>query len=61
MLFFKLIDLCFISDGGRLENFLPPLEYFLEAPELGELIDSKSFQYLMRLGYEHIHESYQTN
>ncbi|KFB36140.1 AGAP003503-PA-like protein [Anopheles sinensis] len=42
-------------------EFLPPLEYFLEAPELGELTDSKSFQYLMRLGYEHIHESYQTN
>uniref|UniRef100_A0A182JBK9 Nucleoporin Nup133/Nup155-like N-terminal domain-containing protein n=1 Tax=Anopheles atroparvus TaxID=41427 RepID=A0A182JBK9_ANOAO len=60
MLFFKLIDLCFISDGGRLENFLPPLESFLDAPELGDLVDSKAFQYLMKLGYEHIRESYQT-
>ncbi|XP_035903262.1 nuclear pore complex protein Nup133 [Anopheles stephensi] len=58
MLFFRLIDLCYISDAGELENFLPPLESFLNAPELGELTQSKSFQYLMKLGYEHINESY---
>ncbi|XP_052902993.1 nuclear pore complex protein Nup133 [Anopheles moucheti] len=58
MLFFRLIDLCYISDAGDLENFLPPLESFLNAPELGDLTQSKSFQYLMKLGYEHISESY---
>ncbi|XP_053669635.1 nuclear pore complex protein Nup133 [Anopheles nili] len=58
MLFFKLIDLCYISDVGELENFLPPLESFLNASELGELTQSKSFQYLMKLGYEHINDSY---
>uniref|UniRef100_A0A182R889 Nucleoporin Nup133/Nup155-like N-terminal domain-containing protein n=1 Tax=Anopheles funestus TaxID=62324 RepID=A0A182R889_ANOFN len=58
MLFFRLIDLCYISDAGELENFLPPLESFLNAPELGDLTQSKSFQYLMKLGYEHISESY---
>uniref|UniRef100_A0A182P085 Nucleoporin Nup133/Nup155-like N-terminal domain-containing protein n=1 Tax=Anopheles epiroticus TaxID=199890 RepID=A0A182P085_9DIPT len=58
MLFFRLIDLCYISDAGELENFLPPLESFLNAPELGDLTQSKSFQYLMKLGYEHINESY---
>lgn len=57
MLFFKLIDLCYIMDG-ELENFLPPLESFLNAPELGDLTQSKSFQYLLKLGYEHISESY---
>ncbi|XP_052864954.1 nuclear pore complex protein Nup133 [Anopheles cruzii] len=57
MLFFKLIDLCYIMDG-ELENFLPPLESFLNAPELGALTKSKSFQYLLKLGYEHITESY---
>uniref|UniRef100_A0A182MU25 Nucleoporin Nup133/Nup155-like N-terminal domain-containing protein n=1 Tax=Anopheles culicifacies TaxID=139723 RepID=A0A182MU25_9DIPT len=58
MLFFRLIDLCYISDAGELENFLPPLESFLNATELGDLTQSKSFQYLMKLGYEHISESY---
>uniref|UniRef100_A0A182QEJ5 Nucleoporin Nup133/Nup155-like N-terminal domain-containing protein n=1 Tax=Anopheles farauti TaxID=69004 RepID=A0A182QEJ5_9DIPT len=58
MLFFRLIDLCYISDAGELDNFLPPLESFLNAPELGDLTQSKSFQYLMKLGYEHINESY---
>ncbi|XP_049535624.1 nuclear pore complex protein Nup133 [Anopheles darlingi] len=57
MLFFKLIDVCYLMDGD-LENFLPPLESFLNAPELGDLTQSKSFQYLLKLGYEHISESY---
>ncbi|XP_055536307.1 nuclear pore complex protein Nup133 [Wyeomyia smithii] len=57
MMFFRLIDLCFILDG-ELENFLPPVESFLTAPELGELAESKSFQYLIKLGYEHIYDSY---
>lgn len=57
MMFFRLIDLCYILDG-ELENFLPPVESFLSAPELGDLVESKSFQYLIKLGYEHIYDSY---
>ncbi|XP_055603804.1 nuclear pore complex protein Nup133 [Uranotaenia lowii] len=57
MMFFRLIDLCYILDG-ELENFLPAVENFLTAPELGELVESKAFQYLIKLGYEHIYESY---
>ncbi|XP_058458903.1 nuclear pore complex protein Nup133-like [Malaya genurostris] len=57
MMFFRLIDLCYILDG-ELENFLPPVESFLTAPELCELTESKSFQYLIKLGYEHIYDSY---
>ncbi|XP_053688434.1 nuclear pore complex protein Nup133 isoform X2 [Sabethes cyaneus] len=57
MMFFRLIDLCYILDG-ELENFLPPVESFLTATELGELVESKSFQYLIKLGYEHIYDSY---
>ncbi|XP_058813495.1 nuclear pore complex protein Nup133 [Topomyia yanbarensis] len=57
MMFFRLIDLCYILDG-ELENFLPPVENFLTATELGELAENKSFQYLIKLGYEHIYDSY---
>lgn len=57
MMFFRLIDLCYILDG-ELENFLPPVESFLSAPELGALVENKAFQYLIKLGYEHIYESY---
>lgn len=58
MMFFRLIDLCYMLDG-ELENFLPPAKNFLTAPELGELVESKSFQYLLKLGYENICNSYQ--
>ncbi|XP_001847396.2 nuclear pore complex protein Nup133 [Culex quinquefasciatus] len=57
MMFFRLIDLCYILDG-ELENFLPAVENFLGASELGDLVESKSFQYLIKLGYEHIYDSY---
>lgn len=44
--------------GSNIEDFLPPIEHFLEAPELASLTPLKSFQFLLKLGYEHINESY---
>lgn len=41
-----------------LEEYLPPIEDFLEAPELVQLTSDKSFQFLFKLGYEYISESY---
>lgn len=40
-----------------IEEFLPPMEELLEAHELGSLTSSKSFQFLLKLGYEHLFES----
>lgn len=57
LLFFKLVDLCFFMDAD-LAEFLPPMDQFMAAEELGELTASKSFQFLFRLGYEYIGESY---
>ncbi|XP_063701326.1 nuclear pore complex protein Nup133 [Culicoides brevitarsis] len=59
MTFFKLIDLCYLLDGD-LNQFLPPLQVFLNAPELASISDSKKFQYLIKLGYEHVLETYQS-
>lgn len=42
---------------AELEEFLPPMAEMLEAPELGSLTSSKSFQFLLKLGYEHLFES----
>lgn len=39
---------------SELEEILPPMEDFLEAPELSTLTGQKSFQYLFKLGYEYI-------
>lgn len=47
---------CHISDAD-LDEFLPPMEELLEAPELESLTSSKSFQFLLKLGYEHLYES----
>lgn len=57
LLFFKLVDLCFFMDTD-LSEFLPPIEQFMCAPELGNLTQDKSFQYLFKLGYEYIGEAY---
>lgn len=48
----------FISLDSELEQFLPPMDELLEAHELGPLTESKSFQFLLKLGYEHVFESY---
>lgn len=57
LMFFKLIDLCAFSNVD-FRDVLPPLSHLLDAHELGELTASKSFQFLLKLGYEHINESY---
>lgn len=57
LLFFKLVDQCFFMDAD-LKELLPPLNQLLDAPELGSITASKSFQFLLKLGYEHIKEAY---
>lgn len=56
LMFFKLVDQCFLLTAD-LKELLPPLNQLLVAPELGSLIASKSFQFLLKLGYEHIKEA----
>lgn len=57
LIFFKLIDLCFLLDHD-LESFLPPIEYLLNAPELEKIKNDQQFQFLIKFGYEHIFEAY---
>lgn len=57
MMFFKLIDLCYLLDGS-LDKFLPPLQSLLNAPELASISDSKNFQFLIKFGYEYISDAY---
>lgn len=57
LMFFKLVDLCAFFNADFRER-LPPLSHLLDAAELGELTASKSFQFLLKLGYEHIDEVY---
>lgn len=56
-LFFKLVELCFMLDG-EIESTLPPVDIFLTASELSDFLSSKSFQYLLKLSYEHIRETF---
>ncbi len=56
LLFFKLIDLCYLLEHDL--SFLPPIDSFLTASELLHLSNEKSFQYLLKLGFEHIYQSY---
>lgn len=53
----NLIDFFSISDVD-LEEFLPPLQELLDAPELGPLTESKSFQFLLKLIYEYFYGTY---
>lgn len=55
--FYKLVELCFILDG-EVSLSLPPVDTFLTSPELGELLGETSFQYLLKLAYEHISETF---
>lgn len=77
MLFFKLIDLCYLMSefffflilykiffmfsiflDSELDDFLPSLEDFLHSTDLGDLNEEKSFQFLIKFGYEHVYQSY---
>ncbi|KAG8228598.1 hypothetical protein J437_LFUL009303 [Ladona fulva] len=51
-LFFKLVELALIM-GRTAEEVLPPLDRIMELESLGSLKESSSFQYLMKVGYEH--------
>ncbi|XP_016974510.1 nuclear pore complex protein Nup133 [Drosophila rhopaloa] len=53
LLFFKIIEISQLM-GHESENFLPPMEDFLESVELGELPQQKPFQYLLKLTYEYV-------
>lgn len=55
--FYKLIELCYILDSD-LETFVPPIDTFLTSMELEDLLNEKSFVYLIKLAYEHIHETF---
>lgn len=55
--FFKLVELCYLLDGD-VSNSLPPVDTFLTSPDLEELLSEKTFQYLLKLAYEHISESF---
>lgn len=48
----------FSDPDTEIDDILPPIEDFLTAPELAQLTSEKSFQFLFKLGYEYIHESY---
>lgn len=56
-LFFKLVDLCYMLDG-EVASVLPPVDAFLTSPDLEHLTREKSFQYLLKLAYEHIRETF---
>lgn len=56
-LFYKLVELCFMLDG-EIDNILPPVEIFFTSPDLDDLLQEKSFQYLLKLAYEHMRESF---
>lgn len=56
-IFYKLVELCFILDND-LEVYLPPVDTFLTASELGKLVNEKSFVYLIKLTYEHFRETF---
>lgn len=56
-IFFKLVELCFMLDG-EIQSTLPPVDVFLTAGELAEELSHKSFQYLLKLAYEHIRETF---
>lgn len=56
-LFYKLVELCYMLDS-EIGNLVPPVDTFLTSPELGDLLKDKSFQYLLKLAYEHIRETF---
>lgn len=56
-LFYKLVELCFMLDG-EIQSLLPPVDIFLTSPELADLLGNKSFQYLLKLTYEHIQDNF---
>ncbi|XP_069672597.1 nuclear pore complex protein Nup133 isoform X3 [Periplaneta americana] len=60
MVFFRLAELMAFM-GSSPDDILPSLERMLEAQELGSLKDHSSFQYLLKVGYEHVHRTLHTD
>lgn len=52
-MFYKVAEVACLLDEGA-EELLPPVDRLLEAPEIGNLKESSSFQYLLKAAYEHI-------
>lgn len=55
-LFHKLVEVCFLLDNSL--ELLPPVNVFLTSPELEQYLAQSTFQYLMKLTYEHIQENF---
>lgn len=55
-LFYKLVDVCFLLDNNL--ELLPTVNVFLTAPELEDYLSQSTFQYLMKLTFEHIQENF---
>lgn len=56
-IFYKLVELCYILDND-LESFVPPIDVFLTAEELEDMLSSEKFVYLIKLSYEYILETF---
>ena len=56
-MFYKLVELCFMLDG-EIFSSLPPVEMFFNSPDLKDLLEEQEFQYLLKLAYEHIRETF---
>lgn len=57
----SIMSRSFPSAAPELEEFLPPMDEIARAPEIGSLAASRPFQFLLKLGYEHIHETLNKN
>ncbi|XP_033243531.1 nuclear pore complex protein Nup133-like [Drosophila miranda] len=57
LLFFKIIEISHVK-GQEGDNFLPPMEEFLESTELVDLPQNKSFQNLLKLTYEYVADKF---
>ncbi|XP_076393571.1 nuclear pore complex protein Nup133 isoform X2 [Megachile rotundata] len=56
-IFFKLMDLARFM-GGKVNEFLPPVDMLLTEPELGNLAASSNFQFLIKFVYEYAYSKY---
>ncbi|XP_075222739.1 nuclear pore complex protein Nup133 isoform X2 [Lycorma delicatula] len=52
LLFFRLAELCITLDGNK--DMLPTYDDLIQAEELSELQGNSTFQFLLKVGYEHI-------
>ncbi|XP_034193341.1 nuclear pore complex protein Nup133 [Osmia lignaria lignaria] len=56
-IFFKLMDLAHFM-GGKVNEFLPPVDMLLTETELGSLAASSNFQFLVKFVYEYAYSNY---